>query len=46
MLYPPFKKFGFECSSVSALFSLSVTLFFKPGIRVNTGKECLGIADG
>ena len=39
------------CLSVSASFQLSARCIFKPiffklGIRVDIGKECLGIADG
>ena len=50
MLYPPFKNLR---SSVrpsvrpSALhFNSLPAIFFKLGIRVDIGKECLGIADG
>ena len=48
---PSAQKFAFECPSVSASFQLSVRrifqpIFFKLGIRVDIGKECLGIADG
>ena len=51
---PSVQKFAFESPSirpsVSASFKLSARcvfqpIFFKLGIRVDIGKECLGIAD-
>ena len=29
-----------------SIFGIPLPIFFKLGMRVDTGKECLGIADG
>ena len=29
-----------------SIFAISLPIFFKHGIRVDKGEECLGIADG
>ena len=56
MLYPPFKNMRLSVRtyvrpSIRASIQLSARcifqpIFFKLGIRVDIGKECLGIADG
>ena len=49
---PSIQKIVFECPSVCQhIFSLSAgsifyPIFFKLAMRVDIGKECLGIADG